>query len=237
MIQEEREMSTMTEFDEMSQQLIEKMNQELEAQKLLRKKMRQELKEQKKLAEKLKREEIKKQNLIERRRQTLARKLQRMEANRTPEGRKTIEDEKQAKRDRHELLRQKGEHAAANLYPDCMPIRLSDGRIAQPGTAVGIMVDICRQYHGPKPHVESSRAVVRHKCCNDSMARNGFVCGNPDHIEWSTQRQNFHDSMHGPHSKVKCPHCDTEMTYNSLGFHMYHYYPHLFKSKEEEWVS
>jgi hypothetical protein len=232
MIQEEREMSTITEFDEMSQQLIEKMNEELQAQKLLRKKMRDELKEQKKLAEQLKKEEIKKQNLIERRRDTLARKLERMEACRTPEGRQQVEDQKQAKRDRHEALRQKGEHTAATLYPDCTPIRISNGNIAQPGTAVGIMVRICTQHHGPKPHVSSGKAVVRHTCANDSMGRNGFVCGNPHHIEWSTQRQNFLDAVNGPHSNVECPHCGTQLKVNALGFHLYHNHPHLFKSKE-----
>jgi hypothetical protein len=216
MIQEEREMSNQIEIDTLMQQLTE----EREAQKLLKRKAKEEKALQKIAA----REEQKRLNLIERKRQTALRR----EARKTVEGRLMEVLEKQEKQARHEALRQKGEHTAATLYPDCTPIRISNGNIAQPGTAVGIMVRICTQHHGPKPHVSSGKAVVRHTCANDSMGRNGFVCGNPHHIEWSTQRQNFLDAVNGPHSNVECPHCGTQLKVNALGFHLYHNHPHLF---------
>ena len=36
-------------------------------------------------------------------------------------------------------------------------------------------------------------AVCRHLCKNDSMCRNGFVCVNPDHLEWGTPSENVLD--------------------------------------------
>lgn len=43
---------------------------------------------------------------------------------------------------------------------------------------------------GPPPF---EGALCRHLCKNDSMARNGFVCINPEHLVWGTPSENVLD--------------------------------------------
>lgn len=78
---------------------------------------------------------------------------------------------------------------------------------------------------GPSPN-DGQKWVCRHLCKNDSMAPNGFVCINPQHLVWGTQKENMSDKTPEVRSKAgkeaaaspvhiskrsfKCHHCGKE---------------------------
>ena len=49
---------------------------------------------------------------------------------------------------------------------------------------------LVRKMLGPPPF---PKALARHLCQNDSMAPNGFVCCNPEHVVWGTHTENIRD--------------------------------------------
>ena len=66
-----------------------------------------------------------------------------------------------------------------------------------------VAVQACETAHGPRPH----KYVVRHLCVNDSnvgkRGEDAFVCIHPEHIEWSTHKQNMQDAAHNISAAVK----------------------------------
>jgi hypothetical protein len=83
------------------------------------------------------------------------------------------------------------------------------GRVATQGKRKGKLSQderhasaACEESHGTRP----SGYVCRHLCVNDSSSKkrgeDGFVCVNPEHIEWNTRKQNVQDAIHNM-SKVK----------------------------------
>ena len=67
------------------------------------------------------------------------------------------------------------------------------GKLSQ---SKGHAAEACEEAHGIRP----AGYVCRHLCVNDSQAtkrgEDGFVCVNPEHIEWSTISQNTLDAGH-----------------------------------------
>jgi hypothetical protein len=76
---------------------------------------------------------------------------------------------------------------------DCIPARsrYRGGLAATAATGRNEAMRVCTQFHGSRP----KGLVCRHLCLNDSMAPNGFVCVNPRHIKWDTQKANVGDIL------------------------------------------
>ena len=59
-----------------------------------------------------------------------------------------------------------------------------------------VSATVCKTAHGPPP----PGYVACHLCVNDSNVKprgeDAFVCVNPAHLEWGTQKQNMQDAAH-----------------------------------------
>ena len=123
---------------------------------------------------------------------------------------------------------------------DCVPAKMRYGtkEIALDKNGRNEAARICEMFHGPRP----AGLVCRHLCQNDSMAPNGFVCCNPNHIKWDTHAENMRDVIRkGIHisqtckpthdvcsaggkaitSKIQvCEHCGHTGKYPSFGWHI-----------------
>lgn len=109
-----------------------------------------------------------------------------------------------------------------NQPNECVPARKQNGEIASKtyGPMIARRALIAREGQPPFP-----KAVCRHLCDNDSVARNGFVC--TLHTTWGTHRENMQDKSpemrskpmkvagkiinaspdHNTRTLSTCPHC------------------------------
>jgi hypothetical protein len=79
---------------------------------------------------------------------------------------------------------------------DCIPAKERTGQWAKVSNGIKIMRQTMSNMCGPRPDGK----VIRHLCENDSTARNGFVCINPEHMCYATQWENIQDQLKNPNN-------------------------------------